>query len=480
MRHIIVCLLVVFIPFSALAQEGYSINFKIKGFKDSVAYLGYYYWESTFIADTTQVSRDGSFSFKGSKNLSQGVYMLVTKTKAGNALLFDFVVGKDQHFTLETDSENYTQSMKVNGDVDNTLYFENLANYMKRGKEAEPFVKILRDSSLSVLTKHEARENFNSISKKVLDYQESIIKHNPTTVTAKLIKSNKSIEIPDPPVLPNGKVDSTFQFRYYKNHYWDNFDLADEVLIRLPKPLYLEKLKFFLEKFVGPNPDSLSKEIDKLATIARKNKETYKYLVWKCMAEYSNSKIMGLDAVYVHLFDRYFASKEMDYWINEKTKKNIRDYADQLRRSLIGQTAPNLIMQDQNLQPRNMYDLNKRYTILFIFDPDCPTCRAETPELISFYNAHKKKFDLEVYAVCMDSSLKTMRKFIQEMNTPWVTVNGPRSYVGSIATLYDASHVPSLYIIDEKKKIIAKKPPIDQIYNFLNHYEMASGKKSRP
>jgi hypothetical protein len=186
---------------------------------------------------------------------------------------------------------------------------------------------------------------------------------------------------------------------------------------------------------------------------------------------------MGMDAVFVHIVDRYLANGEMDYWMNERAKKNFVEYAAQLRRSLIGQIGPNLIMQDQNFQPQNMYALANKYTLLFIFDPQCPVCREETPHLVNFYKSSKAKFDLEVFAVSSDSSMKEMRDFIKEMNTPWITVNGPRSYVGSYQDLYDASHVPSLYILNEKKKIIAKKPPIEKLNEFLTHYEISLNQK---
>ncbi len=469
MKSTILFFSALFISVSMLAQPGYKIDFKIKGLKDTTAYLGNYYGESTYLVDTAHVDHEGAFSFFGKKTLPQGVYLLVmNKTK-----IFDLVVGHDQSFNLETNTEDYVKNMKVTGDQDNKLFFDNMIHNMERGKEADPFVKIIQDSTMKEENKKEAREGFASVSKKVLNYQDEIIKKYPTTLTSRILKANKNIEIPEPPKLANGRIDSSFQFRYYKTHYWDNFDVADDGLIRMPKPFYMEKLKDYLNKLVVPQADSLMKEINKLAQVARKNQETYKYLVWMCMVQYQNAEVMGLDAVYVQLFDKYFASKEMDFWINEKTKKNLKDHADQLRLSLIGQAAPNLIMQDQNLQPKDMHAIKKKYTILFIFDPDCGHCREETPKLVNFYNAHKAKFDLEVYAVSADSSMKKMKDYIKEMKMPWITVNGPRSYVGSYQKLYDAAQTPSLYIIDSKKKIIAKKPPIEKLEDFLTHYEMS-------
>jgi thiol-disulfide isomerase/thioredoxin len=149
--------------------------------------------------------------------------------------------------------------------------------------------------------------------------------------------------------------------------------------------------------------------------------------------------------------------------------KNLKEHADRLRRSLVGKTGANLIMQDASFKPRSMYDIKNRYTILFIFDPDCGHCKTETPKLVSFYN--KKKFDVEVYAVSADTSMAKMREYIKEMNMKWITVNGPRTYVGPYQDLYDANTTPSLYVLDSKKKIIGKKIPVEKLDEFLTHYE---------
>src|SRR6185436_9191763 len=113
---------------------------------------------------------------------------------------------------------------------------------------------------------------------------------------------------------------------------------------------------------------------------------------------------MGLDEVFVRLYDKYYESGEMDYWVNKAMKKSMKDYADKLRNSLIGKTAFNLAMQDQNKQRKALYDITKKYALIYIFDPDCGHCKEETPKLVTFYNQNKAKFDLEVFAVCLDSS----------------------------------------------------------------------------
>jgi thiol-disulfide isomerase/thioredoxin len=467
--------LILLFSVSCFAQTGYKIRFKVDGLKDTTAYLGYYYGESTFVKDTAKVNRTGEFAFDGKQTLPQGVYFLVlNKTR-----IFEMVVGQNQSFALETSTADYVRNMKVTGDIDNKLFIENMIYNMERHQEAEPFIKIIQDSTLSEDQKKDARENFLKINEKVLAYQDDVIRQHPATVTARIFKSNKPIKIPDPPRRADGSIDSTFQLKWYREHFFDNFDLADDALIRMPRPIYQEKIHEYLDKLYAPQADTLKKALGRVIAKAKKNQETYKYAVWVSVLKFQNPEIMGLDEVFVHLNDTYFASGEMNYWANAQMRKNLSEHADRLRKSLIGQKGANLIMQDMNLKPRALYDIKNKYTVLYIFDPDCGSCKKETPKLVDFYS--RKKFDVEVYAVSADTSMVKMRSYIKEMNMRWITVNGPRTYVGPYQDLYDANTTPTLYVLDNQKKIIGKKIPAEKLEDFLTQYEKiqrlrASGK----
>jgi len=392
-------------------------------------------------------------------------------------MTLDFVIGVDHRFSIATDKEDMIRFAKVTGDDDNRIFFEYGQFDIVQRTKAEPIVKTLRDSTLKEEQKKDAREEFKKISDEVATYQIDLIKNNPTTMTARFFKAQREVEIPPAPKKEDGTIDSAFQFRYYKEHYFDNLDISDDALNRLPRPIFQEKIKDYLERLVVQNPDSLTKEVVKLATKAKSNPEAYKWVVWTCFSHYSNHKIMGLDEVYVNIYDKYIASGEMDYWLDKKSRQNFKEYVDKIRLSLVGHTAPNLIMQDQNFRPRSMYDIKKRYTILWIFDPGCGHCKEETPKLVDFYNKYKAKFDLEVYAVSTDTSMQKMRNFIKDFKMPWITVNGPRTYVGTVNKLYYSETTPTMYVINDSRKIAAKKLGVEQLPEFFERSEKMAKKQ---
>lgn len=470
MKKIFITVLGVIISVHLHAQTTYKIEMQIEGLSDTTIFLGNFFGESTYVKDTAKVNNKGEFVFEGNRELEEGMYFLVlNKTR-----LFDFPIGSDKFFSLKTSSPDYVANMQVEGDIDNEVYFDDIKYNIKRNAEAQPYVTILKDSTSSEEKLAGAREVLASINEKVIAHQQGIIDKYPNTVIAKVYKANKRIDVPE---APEGVDAYDFKYRYFKDHYWDYFDLSDPVMLRLSTPIYKDKYNNYLDKLVVQHPDSIIKEVDWLIEQAKPNEETYKYAVWSAVIKYQYPDIMGLDEVYVHLFDKYFATGEMDFWANTQLKKNLKDRADQLRSSLIGKTAPNLIMLNQDLQQKSLYNITKDYTVIYFFDPDCGHCKKETPRLVDFYNT--TEFDVEVFAVSADTSITKMRNYIKDMNMNWITVNGPRTVTPPYHQLYDATTTPTIYVLDRDKKIIAKKLPAERLDEFLRRYEELE-KKDRP
>jgi thiol-disulfide isomerase/thioredoxin len=470
----LILLITLLISISAVAQtkSGYSIDFRVNGLKDTTAYLGFYYFEQPYIRDTAHVNSKGEFSFTGKTPLLQGTYFLVFN----RIQYMNLLIGPDQYFGVETDTAGIKRPVgKVifTDEIDNKLYHENLIHNESLSKRAEPFIKILKDSTLKDETKKKAaQEELKKINDDARAYMDKVIQDHPGTLTARLFRTSKQVVVPDPPKRADGSIDSLFQLKYYRAHFFDNFDLSDDALTRSFEPIYKNKVTEYLDKLYMQHPDTIMNAISKIVEMSKKNSETYKFMMLMLTTKYGTPEIMGMDEVFVQLYYKYYATGEMDFWANEKYKKNLKDFAERYCKSLIGKTGPNLMMQDANFQPRSMYDIKTKYTIVYFYDPDCGTCKKETPVLVDFYTKNKARFNVEVFAVNIDSTMAKMRDYIKTMKMKWITVNGPRTYLKvHYRDQYDAESTPTIYVLDEKKKIIAKKLPAAKIEEFLTNYE---------
>ena len=445
------------------AQKGYKVQFRIKGLKDTTCLIANYYGNGTYIKDTLKVDGYGRCTFTAPEDLPKGIYIFIITDRN----YFDFILNNDKCFSLETEMSDIPGKMTIKGSPENSLF----TNYLKFNKQEYDIIQNIQND----LDKHPTDATFSkamtdSISKLntvIIRYKLNIVKQYPDSFLAFMINIMKEPEIPEIPVLPDGRKDSTFAYRYYRNHFWDDVTFTDDRTLRTP--VFHTKLVKYFENVLPQSPDSIIKEADLLIGKSRINPEMYKYMVWFVTRQYENSEIMGFDKIFVHIVNQYYATNQTP-WVNETVKKEIIKKAAKIEPLLIGKRPPDMIMQDTALHPVSMYNVNARTLLILFWDPDCGNCAQEIPKLKDFYDKNRDKYGLEVFAVCSDTSLSKMKNYIRNKNMNWINVNGPRTFTGNFHGQYDISSTPVIYILNKEKVIIAKKLTVEQIGKFLENY----------
>jgi thiol-disulfide isomerase/thioredoxin len=117
-----------------------------------------------------------------------------------------------------------------------------------------------------------------------------------------------------------------------------------------------------------------------------------------------------------------------------------------------------------------MHHIPAKYMILLFWDPDCSHCEHEIPIIVDFYNKSKEKYGLEIFSVCSDTSMVKMKNAIKKKKMNWINVDGPRTATGDYHEQYDIISTPVVYLLNERKEIIAKKLAADKIEIFLENY----------
>ncbi len=460
LRQLSVIIISLIIAQTISAQDNYDIKIKIDGYTDSTLLLTSYFGEKIKIVDTAYSDKSGDFHFKGEKRLPGGIYMAVSMTKKK---LFEFIVSSSQNFVLSTDTSNYALNMKVKGSVDNKVFYSYL-KYNEEKYQQNALIKNKIDSleALSIETE-DLKIQRELLNKEAINFKLEVIEKNNGTFVSSLLNSMRDIEIPD---SIKNSTDSTLSFRYYKQHFWDNLDLSDSSLLRTP--VFMRKIKQYFEQVVVFHPDSVIVAIDTIILKARPSDEVVGYLVWHFISEYQNPKFMGFDKVFVHLVDEYFSKEDMPN-TTPSVLISLQERADKLRPILLGMPAPQLLLIDSLGSLISFQQITNNYTILFFWDSDCGICGKEITELQKLID--QPEYDIEVYAINVNSDLEKWKKAVVEKNVPGINVNGTRSATKDFHDLYDIYGTPVIYVLDNDKNIVAKRIGADKITEFIDNYK---------
>jgi peroxiredoxin len=462
-------LFLLFIGLFAQAKDGYMITIKIAGLAKQKLLLGYYYGDKQYIRDSAITDAAGKAIFKGKDVLEGGVYLIANEDKN---LLFDFVVSENE-FALETDTIDYIANMVVRNSVENTAFFAYSKFTNKAGREASAIDGKMKAAKAKEDTAalSKLRLDMAKIEQSVLDYRKKVIVESPDLLIAKIFKMMQEINVPEPPKDANGKVlDTLFQYNYYREHYFDNFDLTDDRIVRTP--IFHPRMQNYMLKVMVQIPDSIIKGADFLISKTLKSKEVSKWCIYWITNHYETSQFMGMDAVFVHMAQKYYANKEVTFWVDDATRYKITDRAQVLNYNLLGKKAQNLTLPDTANKYQSMYNLTGEYTVVVFWDATCGRCKEEMPHLLDLFNNLNKTIKvkapnkLDVYSVSLTVDPKTWKDYIKEKKLPWINVWDP-NHESNFRRHYDVYSTPVVYLLNKDKKIIAKRLTIEQVKDFI-------------
>jgi hypothetical protein len=229
--------------------------------------MGTYQGKSTILVDSTMVNQQGEGIFKGSKKLIPGIYLMVSPSRT---LLFDFLVGDDQQFSIGADTASPGEIV-YKGSIDNEInqsYSKFMTAKLKEKKEWNRKYN-------SAKTKADSLQfwlRLRAINKEETDYQAWHCKKISFQSCQFFAQRNEKPVVPEIPVI-NGKRDSLFAYRYVKDHYWDDVMFNDNRLLRTP--FFEPKLDEYFSYYVTPQPDSVIAEVKHMLLFARTAKELY-------------------------------------------------------------------------------------------------------------------------------------------------------------------------------------------------------------
>ena len=462
---------------------GYSISGHIKNLEITqdtlilASYRATFEGTQSFAIDTSLVINN-KILFKKISTLDEGMYFIFDP-QTGGMLLPLFIT--NQNFTFSFDIKDFDNTINFENSIDNTI-----------AKEYQSFIQAKLQIRNKLSDKLDSLDNndrkiieskISNINTSVKEYTNDFITKHSKTFFSKFLKANQQIEIPESPLDSDGNPDKSFPYRYSKKHFWDNIDFTDSRILRTP--IFFNKMDQYLDKMTAKQPDSINVSADILIELSKVNKDIFQYVVSYITSTYERSKIMGMDAVFVHMVEKYYITNQCD-WVDSTQLVKLQDRAQKIAPNLIGRKATEFIaygtafMKDTLGIPHTLSEIDSDYTVLVFYGPTCGHCKEEIPKIKHDVDSLiSSGYNIETFAVATEFDKKEWKEFINNQQTgDWINVSdinhdeeGNPVASSDWRDKYDIYSTPVIYLLDKNKKIIAKRISYKQITGIVGRLE---------
>jgi peroxiredoxin len=452
----------------AMGRDGYRIQMKFSGTEDTMVYLAHYYGKplpTIYKTDSARIDRKGVAILDSKDFTLGGIYMLLLSDKK---TYMEFLLNNGDEMSVTVDVKKLPDGISFKNSPEN-VHFQDYVKFLQGFSKNQQALQTSLSQAKTQTDSNLVKEKLNASSLELTKYRKEYVGKNPNSLLASIFNALEMPKIPEGKhYLPDGKEDTTFTYTYYKAHYWDGFNFKDDRLIHTP--IFEARLDEYMNKLVMPFEDSVIKESDGLLSRVRGQKELFKYTLWWLTRNAENSKIMGMDRVFVYLVENYYMKGDA-YWLDTEALGKYYDRASKIAPNLIGRVGPEIKMKGLDLKEKPLSEVKAKYTLLVFWDPTCGHCTKEIPSIDSVYRATLKSRGVKIYAVRTEGDEKVWREFITKHHLEdWTHVYDPE-HTSNYRSMYDVYSTPVLYLLDEKKIIRGKRIDHHKILDVINMVE---------
>lgn len=440
---------------------GHKITVQIEGLSDGPVLLAYHFGERQFIQDTAKVIGPGIFVFEGPRRLNPGIFLIVSPQQE----FFELIIDINQHFSVQTRTGAFQTETQFEGSPENEAFFAYMLYISGAGTQLNALNQELAAEGLTEDARRNIAARIEMLNREIAARQNNYMQQFPDCIFSTVLAAQRDPQMPQEPIKgPDGKVDQLAMYLMFKSQYWNNIDFTDPRILQTP--VYHHRLHRYFSSVVMQVPDSLIVAADQLLERARINRELFRYTLWFVTSHFERSQIMGHDAVFVHLVDKYYLTGEAD-WVTPETILQLRQRIDGLRSLLIGKVAPDMNMFLPDRQRIALHDVQAQFTIVYFWDSECVHCVRFTPQLRDMVKQFSPE-KVQVFAVNIESDMQLWLNAVELYQIgSWINVNDTGNITG-YREAYNLFSVPTVYLLDSQKRIVAKMVTVEQIQEILN------------
>jgi thiol-disulfide isomerase/thioredoxin len=443
-----------------LYAQKHSLHLYFPDHKNDTVVLAHYYNGKLFVNDTLIFDHDGNADLDDELR-PQGIYTLYFDEKKQ----LDFLLGADQ--TLSVRQQN--EALEIRGATESE-WFQAYVDHLTEKKTATTKLRQqLNESNGQPDLAAELKQKLADLDLEIQEKWKLEAEKGAGTFYGKFMASNirptmNKEKLPGA-VQSNDSLLWVFNYNFNKNHYWDHFDLLDARMWRTPT--INTKLNEYFNQVLIQHPDSVLPVAIELIEASKINREIFQNLTSFVLNNSVQSEYLGIENVFVAVAERYYLSGEA-FWITEKTLETIRREVYFRKNNLIGATASELFLPDEEGNHQSLHQQSTPFTLVVFWEPDCGHCKKQIPQLFEEIFLQIDPSKLAVMAVYTQTDKEEWLHFLEEHElNGWLNVWDP-DQVSNFQVNYNIRTTPIIYLLDEEKKIVAKKLTVDQVKQLLS------------
>ena len=407
-------------PLATFSQVKIKVN--IENHNDSIFYLLKYKTDkSCIVIDSTDSNKN---TFSNDTNYPEGIYVIADNNQKP---LFEILLSKDQKFSINIQEPMDYKTYKVKGCKITSEYFDIYAqsvHYNLYIKALESEIKHNPSNKIKI----------DSLTKELRVYQES-------KLTKKDSFLNTYIKFIEKVVIPDELKDNDDSARQYViEHYFDELPLCDTRILN--SRLLKNRLDEYFDNIIAEESVDLTcKMIDNLLAKTNDCHDVRDYILWNLYSRYFNPKELRHEETFIYLVDKYFSELEIVN-LTENIRNKIIHRAKVLKNITIGSVMPDLSFTDKNGNNVSIKDVKSKNTIVIFHKTDCNLCH-KAIRILSLIEKRNK--NLKIIDINITDEISNQ----------------------DIISRYDITNVPTIYVLDKDKRIIAKNIKAEEVEFYL-------------
>lgn len=254
-----------------------------------------------------------------------------------------------------------------------------------------------------------------------------------------------------PPVSPY--LEPEKQLEYLRFHYWDHFDFADTVALRLADSTLMLRHFAHFAAICATAPRDRG-PIDSLMRRAASSRPMLDYFAWMgAQILHDPESPLRSDEHYIPILEALLAAP----YYNEYERLVPAFDLERARLNRLGTAANDFAFISRAGHKGSLYGVEAPQTLLFFSNPDCAMCASLKAELEAAEPITRAVAEgrLRVVVCYVDEELDVWRAKREPMPQGWLDVADSEGRIRGEG-LYDLRAIPSLYLLDEKKRVVVK------------------------